>query len=188
MAHALESAYGLNAFQLLDAIQARFRLRAALEGAVAEVQMSQRISTVPVSVLQRYEAHDRDGHPDFSLWIAGRERPILAECKTVRNEVYRSRGRLAAYKVEVQKTRASQGDSTSRLYDANYFDVLGVCLGKQTGDWRQFLFVRTRDLERHREHHQKLAVMHRVPLLDGQDLRPWYSDLGELIREHYLDR
>lgn len=188
MAHALETAYGLNAVQLLDAIQARFRLRAALEGAVAEVQMAEQIATVPTVVLQRYEAHDRDGHPDFSLWIAGRQGPILAECKTVRNEVYGSRGQLTAYKVEVQKTRASQGDPTSRLYDADYFDVLGVCLGKQTGDWRQFLFVRTQDLARHSVHPRKLAVMHRVPLPDGQDLRPWYSDLGELIREQYLGR
>lgn len=37
--HALEKTYGLSATELLDAVAKRFRLRAALEGAVAEVQM-----------------------------------------------------------------------------------------------------------------------------------------------------
>src|SRR5262249_34358807 len=66
------------------------------------------------------------------------------------------------------------------------YHILGVCLGKKTGDWSDFLFVRTIDLERHTKHSLKLAVFHRVPLPDADNLLPWYSDLGELIA-HYND-
>ena len=42
MNHPLEAQYGLTAYELLDAVNKRFRLKAALEGAVAEVQMERR--------------------------------------------------------------------------------------------------------------------------------------------------
>jgi hypothetical protein len=89
--HPLESHYGLTSFELLEAVTARFRLKVALEGAVAEVQMEKKIASLVGSVVERYEAHDLDGHPDFSIWIAGRDKPLLAECKNVRDrdEAYR---------------------------------------------------------------------------------------------------
>jgi len=188
MAHPLEIAYGLSATEILDAVSKRFRLRAALEGAVAEVQMERHVALLVANEIERYEAHDLDGHPDFSLWLPGRDQPHFAECKTVRNsqEAYRVKGQIVAYKVETQKTRAAKGDATSRLYGLDQFEILGVCLGKKTGDWTQFLYVRSADLERHKEHPHKLAAMQRVPLPDAENLRPWYSSLGELLRDHYL--
>src|SRR5258708_4215181 len=102
MAHPLETAYGLSATELLDAVAKRFRLRAALEGAVAEVQMERQIQTLLGSVVERYEAHDLDGHPDFTIWLPGREQPLKAECKNVREssraggEAYREPGRIVA--------------------------------------------------------------------------------------------
>lgn len=182
--HTLETTYGLSAAELLDAVARRSRLRAALEGAVAEVQMERRIIEQVGNGIVRYESHDLDGHPDFSIWIPGRVDPLLAECKNVRNhnEAYRVAGQIVAYKTETQKTRASKADATSRFYDANQFEILGVCLGKKTGDWRDMLFVKTKDLDRHPAHPHKLAVFQRVPLPDAESLLPWYRDLGELLR------
>jgi hypothetical protein len=186
-AHPLESKYGLSSYELLDAVNARFRLNVALEGAVAEVHMGKRIAALVGKGIERFEEHDIDGHPDFSIWLPRRLIPLLAECKTIREsgkeggEAYRKGGKVVAYKVETQKTRAAQSDATSRSYGVDQFHILGVCLGKKTGDWRDFLFVRTVDLLPHAKHKGKIKSMQRVPLPDAKELRPWYADLAELL-------
>lgn len=182
-AHPLEKKYGLTSAELLDAIGSRFRLKVAVEGGVAEFQMEKHIR----KAVNRYISHDEDGRPDFSLWIAGRDTPLLAECKNIREsgkeggEAYRKGGKIVAYKVETQKTRAAKGDPTSRLYGIDQYHILGVCLGKKTGNWSDFLFARTVDLACDRKHSHKLAVFQRVPLPDAAELLPWYADLSELI-------
>lgn len=186
--HPLESKYGLSSLEMLDAINGRFRLKVALEGAVAEVQMAKKISPLVGSVVDRFEVHDLDAYPDFSIWLPGRTLPLFAECKNVREsgkaggEAYRRGGKIVAYKVETQKTRASKGDATSRYYDVTQYHILGVCLGKKTGNWSDFLFVRTADLVCHAKHSHKLAVLQRVPLPDAESILPWYADLAELLR------
>jgi hypothetical protein len=184
MEHPLEMQYGLTGYELLDAVNKRFRLKVALEGAVAEVQMEKKIQPLVGNGVEQYEAHDLDGHPDFSIWIPRRKKPLRAECKNVRDhkQAYRNQGQIVAYMAETQKTRASKGDPTSRYYGADQFEILGVCLGKKTGNWSDFLFVRVADLLRHAKHKDKLAVMQRVPLPDAENLAPWYNDLGELLR------
>ena len=187
MVHPLAKKYGLSTTELLDAISNRFRLRAALEGAVAEVQMDRKISPHVGSIIDRYEAHDLDGRPDFSIWLPGMEKPLQAECKNVREssskggQAYREAGKVVAYKVETQKTRASQGDATSRYYGVDQFDILGVCLGKKTSDWRDLMFIKAADLERHAKHENKLAVFQRVPLPTADKIYPWYNDLADLL-------
>ena len=84
--HALESKYGLTSVELLDAIGSRFRLKVAVEGAVAEVQMLKHIARCVGRGIERYENHDMDAHPDFSIWLPG-ERLLLAECKNIREKV-----------------------------------------------------------------------------------------------------
>ena len=111
---------------------------------------------------------------------------IYARVPKPGGEAYRDSGKIVAYKVETQKTRAAKGDPSSRYYGFEQYHILGVCLGKKTGDWSDFLFVRTIDLERHADHPLKLAVMQRVPLPDAENLVPWYADLGELIA-HFDD-
>jgi hypothetical protein len=190
--HPLETMYGLSSAELLDAIHTRFRLKVAVEGAVAEFQMAKHIERAVGAGIIRYEQHDLDGHPDFSIWVAGRDKPLLAECKNIREsskpggEAYRAGGKIVAYKVETQKTRAAQGDPTSRFYDFEQYHILGVCLGKKTGHWTDFLFARTIDLERHAAHSKKLKVLQRVPLPNAADLKPWYADVAELIA-HFDD-
>jgi hypothetical protein len=190
--HALELKYGLSSSELLDAIGRRFRLKVAVEGAVAEVQMEKYIKPLVGSIIERYEAYDLDARPDFAIWLPGRPKPLLAECKNIREsgkeggEAYRQGGKIVAYKVETQKTRAATGDATSRYYGIDQYHILGVCLGKKTGNWADFLFARTIDLVCHAKYAHKLAVFQRVPLPGAKDLRPWYADLGELLN-HYDD-
>jgi len=185
MTHPLEKVYGLTATELLDALSRRFRAKVALEGAVAEVHMERKLKAAQrAGAVSKYVSHDIDGHPDFSIWLPGRKKVLLAECKTVRdsNEAFRSGGKITAYKVETQKTRASQGDPSSRFYGVDQFDILGVCLGKKTGRWDEFMFILSSKLARHASYPNKLAVMHRVPLPAATNVAPWFRDIGELLR------
>ena len=182
MPHRLEVEYGLTAAELLDAISRRFRLKVALEGAVAEVHLLRKIKALQgEGVIVRYEEHDINGYPDFTIWPSKGNKPLLLECKNVRDEDYRTGGVRVAYRVETQKTRAAKSDPSSRYYDSRYFDILAVCLGKQTGNWGDFLFIKIGDLSRHAKHSEKLAVMHRVPLPGSSNIDPWYQSLDELL-------
>ncbi len=97
MDHPLEAQYGLTAYELLTAVNKRFRLKVALEGAVAEVQMEKKIYPLVGNVIERYEAHDLDGHPDFSIWIPGRKKPLLpsARMSATVTKPTATRGRLS---------------------------------------------------------------------------------------------
>lgn len=98
MTHPLEIAYALSATELLDAVAKRFRLRAALEGAVAEVHTERQIQALLGSLILRYVPHDLDSQPDFSIWLPGVEKPLRIEAKNIREsskkggEAYRQGG------------------------------------------------------------------------------------------------
>jgi len=190
--HPLEDYYDLSARELLDAVNKRFRLKVALEGAVAEEQFEKKLrGLLDAGTISGYEHHDKDGYPDFTIWPPEDLPPLKVEVKNVRDskEAYRQGGEDVAYKAETQKTRAATSDKSSRFYNVTEFDLVAVCLGKKTGDWTHFFFVRTDDLERHSEYPHKLATMQRVPLPEsmvstptlGRDVRPWYEDLEELL-------
>jgi len=184
MPHKLEDEYGLTANELLDALDKRFRAKVTLEGAVAEVQMEKQIRALQVAgIISRYEEHDLDGYPDFTIWLPNRAEPILAECKNVRDstEAYRAKGVITGYKVETQKTRTSNADASSRFYGANQFHFIGVCLGKKTKNWTQFMYVRVEHLAVHIKHPGKLAAMQMVPLPDSPNIAPWMNTLSDLL-------
>ena len=68
MLHPLEKQYDLSAQELLDAIGRRFRARVTLEGAVAEVHLGKKLKTMyDHGILERFEEHDQDGHPDYTI-------------------------------------------------------------------------------------------------------------------------
>ena len=183
--HPLEQEYSLTATELLDAMERRFRAKVTLEGAVAEVHLGKKIRALCASgALQRYQEHDRDGYPDYTVWVPGRAAAQLIECKNVRDacQAYRQGGREVAYKVETQKTRTSNDEPATRFYDADHFHILAVCLGKKSRRWSDFMFIRSRHLQRHSKYAQKLAVMHRVPLPNDTIRPPWYTSLESLIR------
>jgi hypothetical protein len=184
--HALEREYGLTKEELLDAINRRFRAKVTLEGAVAEVHLGKQIRFLQESgLIARLEEHDKDAYPDYSIWLRGRpDREFTIECKNVRDkeEAYRKGGEVTSYKVETQKTRTSKSDRSSRYYGYDQFDILAVCLGKKTHNWKQFMFIRSKDLSPHPRYRSKMAVMHRVPLPVSNIPPPWYNDLGRLLR------
>ena len=184
--HRLERQYGLNYNELLDAMDRRFRAKVTLEGAVAEVQMAKRIKALQdIGVVARFDERDEDGVHDFDIWLPNRKKVIRAECKNVRDhdEAFRVDGQIVAYKVETQKTRTSQGDASSRYYGVDQFDILGVCLGKKTGDWTQFLYTRVKNLAKHKTHAGKLAAIQRVPLPAGSLIGGWTLDFRALLDE-----
>jgi hypothetical protein len=182
--HALEREYGLTKDEILDAISRRFRAKVTLEGAVAEVHLGKHIQRLQSKrLIARYEEHDRDGYPDYSIWLPARAKALRIECKNVRDtkEAYRQGGEVTAYKVETQKTRASKSDKSSRFYGYDQFEILAVCLGKKTHNWTQFMFIQSEFLAKHTKFRSKMAVMHRVPLPSAPVEPPWYTSLEDLV-------
>jgi hypothetical protein len=177
MPHLLEIQYGLTAQELLTAIEKRFRLKVALEGAVAEVHFERKLNIATrEGWLSNHEAHDIDGMHDFTIHTL-RGKTLRVEVKTIRNG--------SKPKVEIQKTRASKEDASSRYYDVDHFDVIAVCLGRHTGDWSQFAYCLTHELPRHKTYRSKLAVMHDVPLLGQSDSPRWFTKLQDLMDAHH---
>jgi hypothetical protein len=173
MPHALELKYGLTAQELLDAIDKRFRLKVALEGAVAEVHFERKLRIASrEGWLNGYESHDVDGMYDFTVTtLSGKI--IRVEVKTIRN------GQKP--QVELQKTRAAKADPGSRYYNRDHFDVVAVCVGRFTGDWSQFRYALVRELPSHRSYPEKLQVMHPIPD-ENNDTKPcWYSRFQDII-------
>jgi hypothetical protein len=171
--HDLEIKYGLTAQELLDAIDRRFRLKVALEGAVAEVHFERKLKVAAMEGwLSSYEGHDVDGMHDFTF-TSLKGTVVRVEVKTIRNGT-----RL---QVELQKTRAAKGDPTSRYYTPDHFDMVAVCMGRSTGDWSQFSYAIVSSLPRHRQHPEKLQVMH--PIGDSLPVR-WYSRLQDVLDEY----
>jgi len=185
MIHPLEEEFGLTAQELLDAINRRFRAKVTLEGAVAEVHLGKHIKELSSrGLIARFEEHDRDSYPDYTIWLPGRpDKGYRIECKNVRDkdEAYKKGGEILFYKVETQKTRTSRADRNSRFYGYDQFEVLAVCLGKKTHNWRQFMYIQTKDLLKHSKYRGKMAVMHPVPLPTGPVSPPWYNTLEALI-------
>jgi hypothetical protein len=149
----IEQQYGITTAELLEAMNRRFRAKVTLEGVVAEIHLGKKIKALKErGVIAGFVAHDEDGKPDYSIVLPSDSgRVYLVECKNVRDkdEAYRKRGEITAYKVETQKTRASKGDPSSRFYGFDQFDILAVCIGQKTGDWSQFMFIRSNDLPPH---------------------------------------
>jgi len=172
MPHHLELKYGLTAQELLDAIDKRFRLKVALEGAVAEVHFERKLRVASrEGWLGGYKGHDIDGLHDFTVTtLSGVD--IRVEVKTIRNGTKQQ--------VELQKTRAVKGDSSSRFYDRDHFDVVAGCMGRSTDDLSQFRYALVKELPAHRLHPGKLQVMHPIPADTGAMPR-WFSRFQDVI-------
>lgn len=66
---------------------------------------------------------------DFNVTTMTDGRQLRLECKNASPKTSPS----GTFKVEVQKTRASEGDPASRFYPADGFDVVAACLFSPTG-------------------------------------------------------
>lgn len=169
MKHELELKYGLTAQELLDAVNRRFRLKVALEGAVAEVHFERKLKVaVQEGWLLTYEAHDLDGMHDFTFTTRSGI-SLRVEVKTVRNGL--------KAQVELQKTRAAKADPSSRFYGREHFDLVAVCMGRTSGDWSEFQYALVAGLPGHKLHPHKLQVMHLIDASHGL----WFPKLQEVI-------
>ena len=164
--HPLEISYDMSTRDVLDLIAGRFRLGAAVRGAVAEYHLNRLLDEMPQ--LSEVRVVDEDGKPDFRVVYGSR--PVLIECKNVLGTVRRD-GRP---RIDFQKTRAAKGNPCSRYYTADAFDVLAGCLHPISGKW-QFEFALTRTLDPHSTCTGRLSEK---VVIDGGR---WTSDLMELL-------
>lgn len=152
--HVLEEQFALSSEQILDIIGGRNRLSVAVRGGVAEYHLERQLTGAPgIASVQRLDVdamHDFDVTLDDGTFLR-------VECKNASPKISGS----GAFKVEVQKTRASKGDPASRFYAADGFDVVAACLFSPTGRW-EFRFGRTADMARHKDFPDRLAPIQTI--------------------------
>lgn len=152
--HLLEETFHLTSQDILEIIAHRKRLTVAVRGGVAEHHLIRVLAADPE--VASVEQIDADGPPDAEVTLRNGRR-VRVECKNGEESFYAS----GEGRVEVQKTRSSKGDPASRYYEPTQFDVLAVCLWPESGPPR-FVYRSTRDLARHPEFPDRLAVLHRI--------------------------
>lgn len=153
--HDLEEEFDLSAREILDIVSDRNRLGVALRGGVAEHHLGRALAEFTGVVEVR--RIDEDGRHDFDVVVEGRAEPVRVECKNCSPHDYAN----GDHRVEVQKTRGSKGDPTSRFYRTDQFDVVAACLYPPTGEWA-FRFKRTDRLTPHEAHRGRVAALQRV--------------------------
>ncbi len=152
--HELEMAFNVSATEILEVIKGRHRLEVAVRGGIAEFHLERVLQTLPwLATVHRL---DQDGKADFEV-TAGAGDQRLIECKNVSPDTYAS----GEVKVEVQKTRTSKNDPSSRFYPVDHFDVVAACLYSVTHTW-EFRYARTTSLDRHRDYPDRIAALQRV--------------------------
>ena len=152
--HELEQAFGLSGSEILDLIRERARLSMAVRGGVAEHHMGKILAQDPD--VATAEVGHQEGPPDYFVSLTdGRE--VTVEVKNASPNTYAD----GTPKVEVQKTRASQGDPASRLYGPSAFDVLAACMYGPAGAWT-FKFKRSVLLTAHSEYEGRFAPLQRI--------------------------
>lgn len=152
--HELEQAFGLPGPEILDLIRERARTLMAVRGGVAEHHMGKVLARDP-SVASAVVGH-QEGPPDYYVTLANRSE-VTVEVKNASPMTYAD----GTPKVEVQKTRGSQGDPASRLYGPSAFDVLAACMNGPYGTW-SFKFKRSELLTRHAEHEERFTPLQRI--------------------------
>jgi hypothetical protein len=161
--HDLEREFDMSAQAIMEVIAKRTRLSVAVRGGVAEYHLERSLrSTRSIAQVRRL---DEDGRPDFDVTLADGRR-LLVECKNCSPSPY-ANGDL---KVEVQKTRATQGDPAGRLYRRDQFDVVAACLFPATGRW-EFRFKSSRELPGDGRFPDRLAAIQRIDASWATDLK-----------------
>lgn len=163
--HILEEKFRLTSEQILDIIEGRNRLAVAVRGGVAEYHLEHLL--IDSTGVARVDRLDVDAKHDFDVTMAD-GRSLRIECKNASPKTTRD----GQFKVEVQKTRASQGDPASRFYAVDAFDVVAACVYSATGRW-EFKFGRTTSMARHSRYPDRLAAVQTIT-------DAWTDDLANL--------
>mgnify|MGYP003441151020 FL=1 len=165
--HVLEEQFALTSEQILDIIGGRNRLSVAVRGGVAEFHLEQQlVGAAGIASVQRL---DVDAMHDFDITLDDGTF-LRVECKNASPKISAS----GAFKVEVQKTRASKGDPASRFYPIDGFDVVAACLFSSTGRW-EFRFGRTAEMTPHKDFPDRLAAIQTIT-------NDWTDNLQSLKR------
>lgn len=165
--HHLEQQFAMSSRQILDMISDRNRLSVAVRGGVAEFHLEQALRNDPTVI--DIESLDEDGQPDFRIELSDK-RKLLIECKNCSPKRYQDH----SIKVEVQKTRATQGDKAGRYYRLDQFDVLAACLFAPEGHWG-FAYRAVGDLRTHKDYPDRLQPIQRID-------HSWARTLAEAVR------
>lgn len=152
--HELERQFEMTSAEILEMISERGRLSTAVRGGVAEFHLRKLLESDPQ--VAEVRDLDKDGMHDFDVTMRNGAQ-IRVECKNASPKRYAD----GDIKVEVQKTRASQGDPAGRLYRINQFDVIAACLRGPTGQWA-FRYRRTDQLTPHDGFPDRIAPLQRV--------------------------
>lgn len=152
--HVLEEQFALSSQQIMEIIANRNRLSVAVRGGVAEHHLEVALRTNPL--VREVRSLDTDAMHDFDVVLSS-GKSLRIECKNASPNTFAN----GDYRVEVQKTRASQGDPASRFYRVDAFDVVAACMYSPTGAW-DFRFARTEDLERHQRFADRLAAIQHI--------------------------
>lgn len=165
--HVLEEQFALTSEQILDIIGGRNRLAVAVRGGVAEHHLENLLRHAPG--ITSVERLDVDAMHDFNVVLTD-GRHLRVECKNASPKTSAS----GAFKVEVQKTRASKGDPASRFYPVGGFDVVAACLFSPTGRW-EFRYELTSRMKTHKDFPDRLAPIQTIT-------SAWTSDLRDLSK------
>jgi hypothetical protein len=163
--HRLERQFDLTSAEILDIIERRGRLSMAVRGGVAEHHLERVLNDEPL--IADVEPVDRDGG-DFDVRMND-GRLLCVECKNASPNRYSD----GAFRVEVQKTRASKGDPASRYYRLDQFDIVAACLFSPTGSW-EFRYQWTAQLQPNKSFPDRAAPLQRVD-------DTWTASLGALV-------
>ncbi|MEX1142784.1 MAG: hypothetical protein WD993_07560 [Thermoleophilaceae bacterium] len=166
--HELEREFELPAEEIVELIAERSRLSMAVRGGVAEHHMG-RILEADKAVAEADVGH-QEGPPDFFVRMRDGRRATV-EVKNASPHRYKD----GTPKVEVQKTRASKGDPTSRLYPPSAFDVLAACMYGPTGSWT-FRYKRADRLTEHPKHAGRINPLQRID-------DTWAATLADALAE-----
>ncbi|MEI2762189.1 hypothetical protein [Methanothrix soehngenii] len=170
MPHKLEEILKAPANDIMDAILKGFR---------AQIDVKGKLSSFILQIYNIWKQHIIEGRVERYRWKTDFEflyngKKYLMECKNLRNKIYK---RPPSYMVEIQRTRDSKQGLETRRYRVDHFDILAVCLFNQTQKW-DYVFIRSKDLERWQEHPEYLEKMQRVPMtIEGL----WKKDLIEIL-------
>jgi hypothetical protein len=117
--HPLEDLLGVSAPEILEAIRKRFRLVAAVRGAVAEEELFKHLEMLrQQNQIDGFETFDEDGYPDCRVDVNGLS--YLIECKSAK---VNPNGKVT---IDFQRTRNPTGEPWLRLYSPDEFSVLAA--------------------------------------------------------------
>ncbi|MBH0053228.1 hypothetical protein I6E74_03480 [Salinibacterium sp. SWN139] len=153
-AHELEDQFQLSSSQIMEIIASRTRLSVAVRGGVAEHHLQSFFQSA--AEVEHVSSLDIDAMHDFDVLMKSGD-TLRVECKNASPNKYAD----GSFKVEVQKTRASKGNPSSRFYRTDAFDVVAACLYSATGQW-VFRFNLTSNLAPHKDFPECMAPMQKV--------------------------